>query len=100
MRHVKIPIEENGFPVITTKMKTKFMGEFSFPRTMVDGDGNEIDVPFIVPWITCKEIFKEMVVFAASEKEQDVQADAESRCVHPQGYIKSVRICGLCGEQL
>ncbi len=28
-----------------------------------------------------------------------VAADAE-RCVHPQGYIKSVRICGLCGEQL
>jgi len=26
--------------------------------------------------------------------------DAESRCVHPNGYIKSVRICGLCGEQM
>jgi len=21
-------------------------------------------------------------------------------CVHPKGYIKFVRICGLCGEQL
>ena len=28
-----------------------------------------------------------------------VEADAK-RCVHPQGYIKSVRICGLCGEQM
>lgn len=22
------------------------------------------------------------------------------KCVHPKGYIKSVRICGFCGEQL
>ncbi len=28
-----------------------------------------------------------------------VEADAE-KCVHPQGYIKSIRICGLCGEQM
>ena len=21
------------------------------------------------------------------------------KCTHPHGYIKSVRICGLCGEQ-
>jgi len=26
--------------------------------------------------------------------------DAEKSCTHPNGYIKSVRICGLCGEQL
>ena len=31
--------------------------------------------------------------------ESGVAADAE-RCVHPQGYIKSIRVCGLCGEQL
>jgi len=24
---------------------------------------------------------------------------AAKKCTHPQGYIKSVRICGLCGEQ-
>lgn len=23
-----------------------------------------------------------------------------AKCTHPTGYIKSVRICGLCGEQL
>ncbi len=33
------------------------------------------------------------------ENESGVAADAE-RCVHPQGYIKSVRVCGLCGEEL
>ena len=27
---------------------------------------------------------------------RDGQAE---KCTHPQGYIKSVRICGLCGEQ-
>ncbi len=35
----------------------------------------------------------------AENLQSGVEADAE-RCVHPQGYIKSVRICGLCGEQL
>ena len=24
---------------------------------------------------------------------------AAKKCTHPQGYTKSVRICGLCGEQ-
>jgi len=29
-----------------------------------------------------------------------MHSDGEGRCVHPKGYIKSVRICGLCGEQV
>jgi hypothetical protein len=28
-----------------------------------------------------------------------VEMDAE-KCVHPTGYIKSARVCGLCGEQV
>jgi len=28
------------------------------------------------------------------------QEDSADKCTHPTGYIKSVRICGLCGEQL
>lgn len=24
----------------------------------------------------------------------------DKECTHPRGYIKSVRICGACGEQL
>ena len=27
-------------------------------------------------------------------------ADRAAKCVHPKGYIKSVRVCGLCGKQL
>jgi len=35
-----------------------------------------------------------------SQPENTVDGAGESRCSHPQGYIKSVRICGLCGEQM
>ena len=36
---------------------------------------------------------------ALNASQSAIEADAES-CVHPRGYIKSVQICGLCGEQL
>jgi len=29
-----------------------------------------------------------------------IHSDGKGRCVHPRGYIKSVRVCGLCGEQV
>ena len=26
--------------------------------------------------------------------------EGKTDCTHPRGYVKSVRVCGLCGEQL
>lgn len=34
------------------------------------------------------------------EKCSDECFEPHGDCIHPRGYIKSVRICGLCGKQL
>lgn len=26
--------------------------------------------------------------------------EPDNNCVHPRGYIKSIRVCGLCGKQV
>ena len=39
--------------------------------------------------------------FATTERDNRQPEDSlDKKCTHPRGYIKSVRICGLCGEQL
>lgn len=36
---------------------------------------------------------------ALEKHNQEFKMDAKP-CTHPRGYIKSIRICGLCGEQI
>jgi len=64
--HIKIPLSPTGEPDIIDGMKAEFTGEFSFSVLMVGEDGNDIEIPYLVPWVTCKEIYKSMAKFAAN----------------------------------
>ena len=79
--YIKIPLGPTGEPDIIDGMKAEFIGEFSYSATIVDSSGKEIDIPLLVPWTTCKEIYKSMAKFAAKPLELSDEADAESRCV-------------------
>ena len=56
--------------------------------------GDEYKQGFINGLYHLRNLFK--AVEAASQQKD--LSDPEP-CTHPVGYIKSVRICGLCGEQ-
>jgi hypothetical protein len=45
--------------------KAAYMGEFSFPPTMRDDDGDEFDAKIPVPWTTIKEIMAAIKARAA-----------------------------------
>ena len=48
-------------------------------------------------WVTM-ELWRKYVAPQPEDSSDNDLADKE--CTHPKGYIKSVRICGACGEQL
>ena len=74
--YIKIPLGPTGEPDIIDGMKAEFIGEFSYSATIVDSSGKEIDIPLLVPWTTCKEIYKSMAKFAAKPHELSDEADA------------------------
>ncbi len=75
---------------------------FHEPRCLVCGAPLGKGAPFekdIRDSEVCSDKCYDLYMNNEDENESGVAADAE-RYVHPQGYIKSVRVCGLCGEQL
>jgi len=101
MKYIKIPVGDDGNPKISNNMKAKFLGEFTFSGRAVGEDGNDHILNFTVPWTTCKDIYKEMVTFAVSEKEQAVEADAEKSCgfcITAKG--RDFNYCDVCGRKL
>ena len=44
-----------------------------------------------------RDLYEEIDRCFIEPSQQDNSPDA--KCTHPKGYIKSIRICGLCGEQ-
>ena len=58
-------------------------------RTLYGDDWNKLTISDAQKWNT-----KHIV------SRPSVQDGTAKCCVHPRGYIKSVRICGLCGEQM
>lgn len=34
------------------------------------------------------------------QENRQLKDSPDKECTHPRGYIKSVRVCGACGEQL
>ena len=80
--YIKIPLDPTGEPCIVDGMKAEFIGEFSFPVSIIDEKGNDyIDIPYAVPWTTCKEIYKSMAKFAAKPLELSDEADAGDSCI-------------------
>ena len=81
MQTMIIPVDErNGRPLVTSTMKAEHIGEYTVPVTMdctecADGDekcpcchgAGEYVYHAIVPWSTCKEIYKRMATSAARE---------------------------------
>lgn len=56
--------------------KAAYMGEFSFPLTMRDDDGDEFDAKIPVPWTTIKEIMAAIRARAAMEPRDEWGQDS------------------------
>lgn len=80
MKTIQIPIDNKGKPLITTEMKMKWLGEFSFkvPEYCFECDAENAnsDCPICggkgeylreitIPWTVCKEIYKTLAISAA-----------------------------------
>ena len=84
MKTISIPIDERtGKPLVTSAMKAECIAEFSFQReiacpaccyeseeteqdscALCNGSG-EYTEKLVIPWDTCKEIYKAMAIEAA-----------------------------------
>jgi len=72
MKTIVIPVDfRNNTPSVSTEMKSKFIGEFSWITEYIylDEDGHEvlIEQTITVPWDVCKAIYKAMATQAAKE---------------------------------
>lgn len=64
-KSLEIPIDYTGKPVITNKMKYKFIGEFVYSVEIMNEEGQECIADCSVPWTLCKKIYQDMALYAA-----------------------------------
>ena len=78
----------NPTPMVTTEMKQKFIGEFSWeeeaPYYDENGELHDHVAQHVVPWSLCKQIYKEMAGFANAALTQRDSEWLESEQLSPE----------------